>query len=987
MQAERWQQLDQLFNAALALEPAERSAFLAQACSDESLRNEVEALLDGHERAGNFMNRAALEIEAQSLAEEKVESVVGQTIGQYTILSSLGVGGMGEVYLAEDGKLGRKIALKLLPAAFTQDEDRVRRFQQEARAASALNHPNIITIYEIGQIEDRHFIATEFIDGENLRQIISTSGVRPASTPQTKVNEILNVSIQIADALAAAHEAGIVHRDIKPENIMVRRRDRYVKVLDFGLAKLSERIGEIDSEGPTRAQVKTSAGMVMGTVGYMSPEQARGEQMDARTDLWSLGVVLYEMVAGCAPFERSTPSEVIASILEHEPVPLPRYSRDVPAELERIVTKTLTKNRDERYQTAKDLLVDLRRLKQRIELDAEIARTSRAENDRPKISTEPIDVTRSTEPTGRRSGKRRRVPIVLISLLAVSFLAVALYKFRPSITKENSTKLNDSSAPFIATKMSRLTNTGKVRDAVISPDGKVVVHLFDDGERPSIRMQQVSSPSTELVINAPTDLFYLGLSFSPDGNNLYLIASDRKNPNSLYRMSMLGGAATKLVTDIDSPVTFSPDNKQFAYMRGNPLQGELGLFTANVDGTSERKIVSLKIPARVTMTSPGWSPDGKKIVYPVDTIDDKDTYVTLAEVPPEGGPQRRITSAKWFRVNQLNWLPDGSGLVLIGREQLASPAQIWFLSYPEGKARRITNDLKDYLNVSLTADADELVTVESEPVSNLWVVSGTNAASARQITTNRSDGIEGISWTSDNKIIYASRGTEKMDLWSIDPDGTNKKQLTIDSGNNKRPSVSPDGRFVVFVSDRTGNDHVWRMDIDGGNPIQLTNGIGEKNPQCSPDGSWVVYQLAFGKTGVWIAPTSGGEPKHLVDQPTRGISVSPDGNQIATSYFLRDAIKTVIYSFEGKPEKILDISTNYLRWTLDGKALTYIDFRDSQSIIKSQSIDGGPVSNIIDLSPDRIFYFAWSRDQQSLALARGEVVQDVVLIRSLKGNK
>src|SRR4030095_920800 len=349
MKPERWQQLDSMFHSALRREPAERPAFLEEACvGDKSLRLQVEALLAAHEEAGSFIEKPALEVEARSVADDQGESAVGHTIGHYKILSSLGVGGMGEVYLAEDSNLGRRIALKILPAEFTRDIDRVRRFQQEARAASALNHPNIITIYEIGQFQDRHFMAIELIDGETLRQRIS--GVESGTTAigrsirPPQLREILNIAIQAADALAAAHEVGIVHRDIKPENIMVRRRDGYVKVLDFGLAKLTEGPATApDPDVATRTQIKTSAGVVMGTANYMSREQARGEKVDARTDIWSLGVVLYELVAGCAPFDRSTPSEVIALILEREPPPLARYAREVPPELERIVGKALTK--------------------------------------------------------------------------------------------------------------------------------------------------------------------------------------------------------------------------------------------------------------------------------------------------------------------------------------------------------------------------------------------------------------------------------------------------------------------------------------------------------------------------------------------------------------------------------------------------------------------------------------------------------------------
>ena len=381
MKPERWQQLDQLFHSALQLEPRERSAFLDEVCAgDEALRKQVEALLAAHEEAGSFIESPAMEVEARGVAADqggaKTELPVGETVSHYRIISLLGSGGMGDVYLAQDTILNRQVALKLLPEYFTRDRDRLRRFQQEARAASALNHPNIITIYEIGQVDERHFIATEFIDGATLRQNFFGEGRHTSGKP-LRLREVLDIAIQTADALAAAHEAAIVHRDIKPENIMVRRRDGYVKVLDFGLAKLTQGPEvPVDPEGPTRTQVKTDAGVVMGTARYMSPEQARAEKVDARTDIWSLGVVLYEMVGGCAPFERSTPSEVIALILEREPPPLARYARDVPPELERIVIKALTKDREERYQTAKDLLVDLRRLRQRLEVEAEIARTS-----------------------------------------------------------------------------------------------------------------------------------------------------------------------------------------------------------------------------------------------------------------------------------------------------------------------------------------------------------------------------------------------------------------------------------------------------------------------------------------------------------------------------------------------------------------------------------------------------------------------------------
>jgi serine/threonine protein kinase len=372
MKPERWEQINELYHAALECDEAARAAFLDEACVGNAvLRREVESLLLSNEEAGEFLSASALDVAARRVAAEQAPLRAGHQVAHYRVLSLLGAGGMGQIYLAEDPRLNRKVALKLLPREFTRDPDRVRRFKQEARAASALNHPNILTIFEIGEHDGIHYIVTEFIDGLTLRQRVQASAL--------KLTEVLEIIIQASGALAAAHDAGIVHRDIKPENIMVRR-DGYVKVLDFGIAKLTEQFGTEDSTRSdsllsTSAPLQTDPGKVMGTAHYISPDHLLGLDLDGRGDIFSLGVVLYEMIAGRAPFEGATTGAVMAAILNQEPMPLMRYSRAVPAELERIVEKSLQKEREQRYQVIRDFMLDLKNLKLELEVEAKLKRS------------------------------------------------------------------------------------------------------------------------------------------------------------------------------------------------------------------------------------------------------------------------------------------------------------------------------------------------------------------------------------------------------------------------------------------------------------------------------------------------------------------------------------------------------------------------------------------------------------------------------------
>jgi uncharacterized delta-60 repeat protein len=477
----RWQQIDNILLTALELEPAERTSFIEQACAgDESLQQEVMSLLSFDEQALN-LDTPAFEAAACILARGPSDLAEGQQVGHYWIISLLGIGGMGEVYLAEDTRLSRKIALKLLPAAFTTDRGRVRRFQQEARAASALNHPNIITIYETGEFQGRHFIATEYIDGETLRQRMHRTTLN--------LSETLDIAVQVASALAAAHQAGIVHRDIKPENIMLRL-DGYVKMLDFGLAKLLEqRSPDGDSGKPVPVETDTMPGLLMGTAKYMSPEQARGLKLDVRSDIFSLGVVIYEMLAGRVPFEGETRIDVVASLLKEDPAPLSQFVSDLPVELEQIISKALAKNRDERYQTVNEMLAAIKEFRQQLEVDRNLKGIKRIETG---ASSSAINAATASDLSfGLRTAsftRKNMLPVGLVLLMMAAIVGLVIYNLNRQV-RTNTGALNElytaeikagdldlrfGTSGIVITQMSQQGGNDEIMSIAVQSDGRIV---------------------------------------------------------------------------------------------------------------------------------------------------------------------------------------------------------------------------------------------------------------------------------------------------------------------------------------------------------------------------------------------------------------------------------------------------------------------------------------------------------------------------------
>jgi len=947
MKPERWQRVEQLYHSALEREDGQRAAFLAAACAgDDSLRREVESLLAHQTPAENLLERPVMEVAAKALANDQADSMLGRSLGSYQVLSLLGAGGMGEVYCARDTRLDRTVALKILPAEVAADAERMRRFVREAKAASALNHPHVATIYDIGEAEGLSFIAMEYVEGQTLAAKINGHPL--------EVSEIVEIGSQIADALDEAHGKGITHRDIKPANVMLNERGQ-VKVLDFGLAKIT-RPATLPIASDISTMTKTAPGVVLGTVPYMSPEQALGRDVDHRSDLFSLGVMLYEMATGRLPFSGANTSETLDRILHAQPEAMARFNYDVPAELERIVRKCLEKERDRRYQSARDLLVDLKNLYR------ESASTSRL----------------AVKAEGLTSKANPRALLALV-MLAVAGAGIAIYKFLGPIWP---------AAPTQVMEIRRLTQTGKATHAAISPDGKYVVHVMDEAGRQSLLFRHVATKSDTQIV-PPAEANYRGITFSPDGNFIYYVRGKPQGQYGdyvdtsgvLYRTTILGKDEKKLIENVHNNISLSPDGSRLAFVRQYVGQAKSVLIEAQADGTGEKELATRKGPANIApQMEVAWSPDGEIIALFFDH--------NIVGVRVADGAEFPITSHRWEgAIRQMKWLPDGSGLLVVGRERNKDPNQIWRLSYPGGVVQKVTNDLSDYVDLSLTADSRTVSAVQSDRLINIWIAPDGDASHIKQLTSGagREDGQGALAWTPDGKIVFCSMAGGVLNVWIMEADGTSLKQLTFNNTGNIQPAVSPDGRYIVWSAGWPRN--IWRMDIDGGNLKQLTNGVGEWCPQYSPDGKWLIYVTSV---RLWKMPVDSGAPIQLNKERSYRPSISPDGKLIAFN-LLNEASgqwTIAIMLFEGGPPiKVFDIQDSVFRpiiWTPDGRAVAYPVYRGGATNIWAQPLDGGRPKQLTDFRDGVIFEFAWARDGKQLALSRGMVNSDVVLISNFK---
>ena len=890
----------------------------------------------------------------------------GARIGSYEIVAPVGSGGMGEVYRARDPKLNRDVAIKILQELFAADPERRQRFEREAQTVAALNHPGIVTVYSVESAGDLLFLTMELVEGKPLSDLIPGGGM--------SIAQILKLAIPLTDAVSAAHQRGITHRDLKPANVMVTDDGR-VKVLDFGLAKLKEPEPSDGASLPTKAL--TGEGCIVGTVAYMSPEQAEGKPIDQRTDVFSLGIILFEMATGQRPFKGDTSASIVASILRDSPASVTEIRQQMPRDLARIVKRCLVKDPEHRYQTVKDLRNDLEALREDVDsgiVEAPVVTTGSAASPRP-----------------RRAAIGAAIALAVASLAIVAF--ALLRDRRPAAS---------SAISFDAVKLTRLTNTGQAALAAISPDGKYVVHVGDDVGAQSLWIRQVATASNVQIV-PPADVRYHGVAFSPDGNYVYYATypgSGGGNVAWLYQLPVLGGAPRRILEDVDSPPTFAPDAKRFAFLRGFTTAGEAAVMVANADGTGVKRLAVRKAPNTYPLSMASWSPDGRVIAVPVNGESGGQRSMSVVVIDAETGAETPVGSRRWDAIGSVAWL-GRDGLVLTATEPGGSP-QIWYLGYPGGESRRITNDLNRYDQLSVTADASALVTVQTDQQSHLWVAPAGDTRRAREITsgTGRFDGWP--SWTPDGRIIYTSNASGNADIWIADADGRGARQLTTDPGYDVQPSVSPDGQTIAFQSARGGST-IWKMNPDGGNQVQLTPSAGVA-PAISPDGRWIFFtSLAQPQRSVWKVPLSGGDAIRVgaepaaVDDPARTTSratfvaraISPDGAMLAGTFLDRSAraFRTGLLSIErGDVVKTLERvnAIGGLQFTLDGRALMYADVKNGVWNVWSQPIDGGPAKQVTDFTTGgSISGFSWSRDGRQLAIARGPVTSDAVLVSNL----
>ena len=900
----------------------------------------------------------------------------GTRLGPYDIVSPLGAGGMGEVYRALDPRLGRAVAIKLLPTTFADDPDRLRRFEREARAIGALNHPHICTVHDVGEHNGQRYLVMELLEGHTL-------AARLAHGP-VPFDVVVAWAIQITEALEAAHAAGFVHRDLKPANIFITRRNE-AKVLDFGLAKMTATAPATgfaaETIDPDNAG-QTSAGTMLGTVAYVSPEQARGEQIGPSSDLFSFGVVLYEMTTGHSPFQGPTTAVTFDAILNKEPIPPERLNAALPIEMARIIRKALEKDSELRYQSAADVRADLKRLKRDIE-SAHSPLASR--NGGPLART-------GAMPSGPRSWFERRSVGLVLAMIGALLAAAGGFVAARRVASPSAPPPSTVSLDML--QIEQLTTSGTAIRAALSPEGKYVAYIQRDENEDTLWVRQVATASNVPIVAAEPDVTLSAVTVTPDGNYVDFVRG-RLNLRDLWRVPFLGGPPTRILERVDSPTGWSADGQRVAFVRMRPDRGASSVLVADAALGQEHLLVERRLPSRFVSlnlvrqpsVAPAWSPDGSTLAVAGLRSTAEGSTAELVFIGTDTGKERVVTLGPSVGastvVNGLVWITD-QDLVLTRAAETGSPIQLWTLSYPEGSLTRLTNDLSNYAGVSLTAARDALVTSRIDRRVGVWVGTG-DGRSGKEIVAPApsSEFSYNIAWAGD-RVLYTSSDGRGRSVTRIARNGADAEKI-IDGG--VFPSATSDGAVVIFTSSARKKSGVWRLDTRTGRTRQLVPGDAIWTAVTPDDQSAIYVTSRNGIQAPWIVPLEGGEARPLSTETASAMDVSPDGKKLSFSsaentFVICElpecASPRVVRGFPG-------FRGGDRHWTPDSTAIAYWG---AGSELWLQPIDGSPARQLTDLRDRRaIADFAWSRDGKYLAIARGVVTSDIVLFKGLQGAK